>query len=197
MNKLPRSIFVTIVLAFGTLFMFVLNPPHTKCDSQLNLFKEQYKGILYLDRKKPYMKTTEFKRVYEICRQGNTAGSCGSLYSVLSDLDRNLKAVSPECKEDVFSEKAVDSAIYETLYLFVAMAWGNKPPESYLDRSSWLDRSYLHLFCQLKDLAILARGKEKWQQWREEQLKALRGAEQLDRKQRWQRSLFSVPCSQI
>jgi hypothetical protein len=78
--------------------------------------------------------------------------------------------------------------------LMVQMAWGERPPVSYTQKNGWFDASDLHLFCDLKRVAIRFYGAEQFSQWQEGLLQSMPNAEKLTREQVWPRSLLSTPC---
>ncbi len=51
-RTLSRRTIVILSLVVGTLVIIMLNPPHTVCDAQLDVFKSSQTGFLFLDPKK-------------------------------------------------------------------------------------------------------------------------------------------------
>lgn len=99
-----------------------------------------------------------------------------------------------ECTQKLSSLPVLKNVIWESLELTVRLAWGAKPPDSYVQRLSWLSRQEVQTFCMLKQEAIDIYGKPRWDGFREKMLKSLPGADKLSRKEVWERILLSISC---
>ncbi|MCA9780719.1 MAG: hypothetical protein KC800_28550, partial [Candidatus Eremiobacteraeota bacterium] len=97
-NALPKTVFVTIVLTAGVLFIVISDPPKTVCDSQLSKFKDATKDLLTLDPiKRPLQKSTRFRTLLDSCKATNSAGGCYELFLSMKRLLKDTRNVSPEC----------------------------------------------------------------------------------------------------
>jgi hypothetical protein len=194
-TTLPRWAFVGGVLVIGIFLLLIINPPHSVCDSQMEVLKTSQTPFLYLDGKKKYIKTTGFDAAFKNCRNGNSLGACVDLFSNVQKLAQDVEGSNPECVVDLADTREIKKAFRDTQELMVELAWGNQPPESTYDKFRWLDNNHMFLFCKLTDIRMRGEGKEGWESWREKTMMALPNPANLPRAELWRRSIFSASCS--
>jgi hypothetical protein len=192
---LPRPALVGAILIIGILLLFLIQPPHSVCDSQLTVIKASQTPFLYLDPKKKYNKTTGYEVSSKNCRDGNSLGACLDLFGGVQKIIQDVSASNPECIADLADTAEIRKVFKETQELMVELAWGNKPPESTYDKFGWLDNNHMYLFCQLTDIRQKADGKEAWDAWRENVMASLPNPANLQRADIWRRSIFSATCT--
>lgn len=193
---LPKTIFVTLILAAGVLFIVVSDPPRSVCDTQLSRFDEAVKDFLALDQiKKPNRKQTRFARLVETCKSTNTAGGCFELFLSLKHMLKDVGAISHECLVKLNQHTAFTEAIWSSLDLMTRLAWGDKPPEMATLKIGWFDPSDLNLFCDLRRTSVNIYSEVKWNSFVEAYFEKLPGVKSMNRNEAWQRMLFSVNCS--
>jgi hypothetical protein len=195
--SLPKAVLVFLALFVSLMVIMIISPPHTPCQSQLEVFRNNQTGFLYLDKKKSYMKTTGYQKSVEVCKYGNSPGACLDFFSGIKQVVKDLEFMPSECAGDVTSESIVNSAVWESIELMVQLSWGNRAPSSYLERQGWLDTYHLGVFCDLKRLLVTSYGKDRWNQFVNTQLKNLPQAQQLSRNESWQRSILSFSCETL
>lgn len=214
LNSLPKPILVFLVLTLGVAGIFVLQKPHSVCDSQLEVFKESMKGKIYPRVEKNLTLPASYFRLLENCKLANSAGGCFEYFDLLRSMLRELNGAPEQCLQPFGEIKEVKSAFNEGLEIMAMLAWGNQPPES-ASRFGWLETLELGLFCKLRANYIRIYGAEALELLREKVNAKLPGeppviqdgictncesrkaASQIfSREELWVRSLFSVRCDQ-
>lgn len=191
----PKPVLAFIAIAIGVLIIFIFNPPYDKCKIPIESFKESQQGFLYDKPTKLSSSPATYSKLYKNCKAANNPGGCFTLFDQLQKMLRASDMVPIECTKKLASVGALSRTIWESLELTVRLAWGDKPPDSYVQRLSWLSRQEVQTFCMLKQEAIDIYGSSRWEGFREKMLKALPGAEKLSRKEVWERILLSISCN--
>ncbi|MCB0385227.1 MAG: hypothetical protein KDD43_07525 [Bdellovibrionales bacterium] len=192
--NLPKNILATLLIGGGIFLIILLNPPHTVCDSQMDLFRESQKGFVFLDPKDKTIETTDYELLTRQCKVSNSPGGCYELFARLKALVRDLESVPKECKGKAGSDNRVRKTLWESMDLLVRLAWGEKPPTSYYEKFGWLEPPDLLLYCNLKRTTVAIYGKPAWEQFREGLFKSLPGITGLQRTVAWEHMLLSINC---
>lgn len=199
MNQLlyifPKPVIAFIAIAIGVFFIFILNPPYDQCKIQIESFKESQQGFLYPKPTKLSSSPASFQKLYDNCKKTNNPGGCFTFFDQMQELLRDSDMVPLSCTKKLASVPALKLAVWKALELTVQLAWGEKPPASYVQRLSWLSRQEVKIYCELKQKAIDIYGKPEWDNFREKMFKTLPGADKLDRKAIWERLLLSISCN--
>lgn len=194
MNSLPQWILVLIGLGGGLFLIFLFNPPHSKCDSQFELFKKHQTPFLFLDPQKPNMTKTQLEKSMEECRKSNNSGGCYPFFEGVQKMVNDLKIITGDCGDDVKSRSEVQSAVWKSMTFIFELAWGTKPPKSQYENISWFDHLNIAIYCDLRTYIMNNYNKEKWEDFRENILTSLPGSTDLGRDKTWKLSLFTVSC---
>lgn len=195
LQNLPKTMFVTIVIGAGILFIILMNPPRTVCDSQVQTFMASNADLLSSTPNKMTQKESRYKRLYDTCKGTNSPGGCLELFLSVRQLIKDTHTVDSKCFGAVKGQQAFNDAIWMTADLMAIMAWGSRPPLSPELKNGWLDVADLNLFCELKNTAINFYSQDTWNGFVEKYFKSLPGAESLDRNTAWSRMLFSANCN--
>jgi hypothetical protein len=202
----PKGLLALIAIVVGIFFVVLSSPPHTVCDSQLELFRSNEQHFLFLDQAKRNKirgigdpiegdETTKYLTLYNHCLNTNTPGGCYELFYETRTLLRDLSEVPDSCAAEAGDIAEVKKAIWGVEDLLVRLGWGEKPPGQYSQKFGWLDTADLSLFCKLKHQIITSYEEEAWENFRESQFKSLPGAKDLTREEVWDLSLFSENCA--
>lgn len=183
-----------LAIAIGVLIIFIFNPPYDQCKIPIESFKESQQGFLYPKPTKLSSSPASFEKLHANCKQTNNPGGCFTFFDQLQKMLMASEMVPLECTKKLSSLTAFKKAIWSSLELTVQLAWGVKPPASYVQRLSWLSRQEVKTFCEMKQKAIDIYGKPRWESFRERLFKSLPGTEKLNRKQTWERILLSISC---
>lgn len=194
LNSLPRAILVGGALALGLFLIFVMNPPHTKCDAQFEIFKNSQTPFLFKDPQKKFMDETQLQTTMAVCKDRNMPGSCFRFFEGLKLLVKDIKTISYDCRPKILSKSEVSSSLWQSLGFIFELAWGKNPPQSYLDKMGWLDSLHVNVLCDLQALVKESFSEADWEAFREKTLANLPGAATLDRREVWNRSLFTLKC---
>lgn len=192
--SLPKGLIALIAVVLGIAFILFSDPPRTLCDAQVETFKEQQKGFLYLNPQQKSINTTGYVRHRDECKVTNAPGGCYEYFRRLSLLMRSLRTVSSECQKSVSGLREVREALWESLELMTQLAWGTEPPATYHEKFGWLDQADVALFCRMREWATQAYGEGRWTQFREKMLKELPGTSGISREQAWGVMILSENC---
>lgn len=212
-NSLPKPVLAVLAIAVGIVVFFLIQPPHTICDTQLETFQEQQKGNIFPLKEKKAVIPPSIQRSKEACQLGNSAGSCYEYFQSLRQVAEAINKSSAECAAQLFNVAEARAAITDGVELMVRLAWGLKPPEPTLERFGWMQESELSTFCRLRSVFLRANGEEAWIELRRKISTKLPGEEVplalepgqnttqarpasalMTEENIWNRSLFSVRC---
>lgn len=194
LQMLPRGVVVTLALGTALAVIFLIKPPHTPCESQVEVLKKSQTDFLFLDPSKAYKKTTGFEKSLELCKFGNSSGACLDFFAGVKRLHQELVSTASACEQNLIEVPEVKKALWTALELFVRLAWGSVAPKAASEREGWLDSSLLSTYCDLKKFSIENFGQDSWNAFIEEQMRNLPQAEIYSRNEVWQRTILSYPC---
>jgi hypothetical protein len=216
MRKIPQPLMVLLVIVIGVGLFFVLEEPHSVCQSQLEVIKQNQKGKLFSFKDKKGNHAPSYQQQHEICRVGNSAGACFEYFQILRRLYHELEYATNQCIVEYMEVKEIKKALHEGLMLMVEIAWGETPPQETTEKVGWFESPDLLLFCQLKALYLRANGQDAWNAWAESMFGKLPGeapiydkglcvncetrkmaSQTLTREEAWVRSLFSISCEKF
>ncbi|MGE0528558.1 MAG: hypothetical protein AB7G93_17450 [Bdellovibrionales bacterium] len=190
----PKNLIAIFAIGAGILLIVFLQPPHTVCDSQLEILKESQKKFLFKDPKSKTQKTTPYQHLMDTCKLTNNPGGCYELFQELKVLTQDLEILSANCARAVGDLSEFRRALWDPAELLVRLAWGEKPPTAYHAKFGWLDTADISLFCKLKARIHATYGQDAWESFRERMMRDLPGAKDLPRNQVWEMSLLSENC---
>ena len=200
--SIPKKILAVGAISLGIIFIVLSDPPHTVCDGQISHFKSSQEGSLYLkkglttvaDQNTGEARRTEFDNSRYQCLRSNAPGGCLEYFLKLRGLERQMGEVEQDCRGKLASIPVVQKSIWETLDLFVKMAWGSQPPAGVFARNGWFGAVEMNLYCTYKSIAQEFYGRQEWRQRREAWITTLPGVKKLNRTQVWDRILLSANC---
>lgn len=194
-NSWPRSLLAAVMIGGGIFLVLLLNPFHSVCDTQEELFREELKKEFFVERKlKQKGFKSSFERAMEDCSYSNSPGGCFDFFQALRKMERELSHLSQECSQQMARIPEIRQAFQKGLLLVVNLAWGEKTPETYLEKTGWLGASDLHLFCQLKRQSQRVYGISYWKNFSEERAKEFIDKAGLTASETLSRSLLSLNC---
>lgn len=192
---IPKNLIAFVAIVGGILFIVLSQPPHTICDSQLEVIQKAQQRFLYKDPKSKKIKTTKYETLYEHCKVTNNPGGCYELFQEMKTLLYDLSTLSSECAVPLGAVAEHKKAIWEVEELLIKLAWGETPPTAYHAKFGWLEIADVSLYCSLKAKIVAFYGEPAWNSFRERMMKDLPGAKDLPRNQVWDMSLFSENCA--
>lgn len=199
MNQLlslfPKGVLAFLVIGGGILFLVLVQPPHTICDSQIEVLNNNQRKFLFKDSKSKLVKTSRYSRLREQCFNANNPGGCYELFREVKVLVLEIRNLSEQCAKMVGDEMEYKRAMWDSVDLLVRLAWGRMPPASVGVKYGWLEVSDLTLYCRLKERIVDIYGQSEWDSFREKKMRDLPGAKDLARNQQWELSLFSENCA--
>jgi hypothetical protein len=195
-QSLQKNTIAFLAIAGGIVVIIMAQPPHTVCDSQIEVLTDSQKHFLYKDPPdSKVVKTTPYQVLREGCKAANNPGGCYELFQKTRDLLDNLGTLPNECMAAGGDITEVHDAVWQMAELMTRLAWGEKPPTSYYAKFRWLDTADVSLFCKLKAKIGQLYGESAFNTFRERMMRELPGAKDLTRNQVWEMSLFSENCS--
>lgn len=221
-QKIPRPVFVVVVLVIALAVIVSQNPLSDGCNVEIANFEKNVSGILVgyrtASKKIQYAQIEGFK---DICREGNSQGSCEDYFKGVRKVADAMRNTSEKCYP-LLSQQYVKliSTLQQGIKIMALTAWGIRPPENLAQRLGWLTESDIYGFCRSKDLLIKTLGPEAFKAYRmsiyqefpdawpdsisiekrseASRPKALRHAGNpkgsLDEKEIYEKSIFSLRC---
>ena len=190
---MSQSTLVFLGLLGGVLVIFMLNPPHTPCHSQLSELTSQHTPFFILDKSSKFQEKTGYQKSFESCQESNNSGACLRLFNGVKNLVSTLEALPQDCS-NLCRQKEFNEPLWKTMEVMVHIGWGDKPPETIYDRNKWLSYSDFSLFCRIKKFLTSCHNQERWKTRQEEILSKLPGTDEMERKNIWKLTLFSTNC---
>jgi len=194
-KSLSKGMIAFLAIAGGILFIILNEPPHSVCDSQVEVFRKSQERFLFLNKKAKAIKTTRYEELRDLCKNSNNPGGCYEYFQEMRTLLADLANFTGECASTSGKIREVKRALWETSELMVRAAWGDSPPAMYSAKFAWLDVADMSFYCKLKARIELTYGADAWAQFREGLFAKLPGVKGLNRSQIWELSLFSENCS--
>jgi len=195
MSLFPKWLLAVLVIAGGMAAIILYNPPHTVCESQIEVFRDAQKRFLFNFKEKKRTKIAKYRELVDHCKMTNDPGGCYELFQETKVMLNDLKAVPSDCLPTVGSIGAVKTALWEVEDLLIRLGWGDKPPTAYREKFHWLDTADVSLYCGLKQTLTDTYGLDAWEAFRQKTSHALPGADKLTDNEAWQKTLFSENCA--
>jgi hypothetical protein len=159
--KIPRPLLVLLILC-GALVFFVLNDPiKDECDIQAKVFDRNTKGILKAVRKNKKIQFAQITSMRDLCKEGNSMGSCADYFDSLGLVVHELKLFKEKCQL-VYAEnnESFVSTLSQGMQIMALVAWGEKPPAGLSERFGWFTEVQIKTFCGLKKSYLFLAGEE-------------------------------------
>lgn len=193
LQRLPQLLIGFLVLSGALLFMSYYDPPRSLCELQMQeVEKHLLKGFYSVNHRSGGFEG-RLKTAYQKCLSTNSAGGCLDMFSRFGHLASSVKNLPSECGQHPSTQK-VQRFLARGLRLLAMIGWGEKPPENKYNKTAWLDSTDLGLFCRMKFQYRRLYGDQAWKQLAWSTLPGLPGAKELDKRQLWDRGLFSNSC---
>ena len=186
-----------LAIVAGTAFIILSRPPHSVCDSQMEVINTAEASFLFKDPKTKLNPATTYERLRDQCKTGNSPGGCYEFFQELKTLMHDLGTLTAECSSYVAGVTEYKRAMWESISIIVRLAWGEHPPASYASKWGWLDTADISLFCALQARITEFYGKDAWDGFREQTMRDFPGSKDLPRNQIWDLSIFSENCARF
>jgi hypothetical protein len=194
LRSLPKGVLAFIAIIVGSILILFNDPPRTVCDVQLDLFKSSEQNFLFESEKNNVKRPADITGLMQTCRNANAPGGCTELFSGFKRLTEDLRNIPSSCAETAGQVSEIKKWAWEGLRLYVEIAWGEKPPENFGSKMSWLNSADMAVFCDLKMRVIEIYGQDKFLEFQEALMKELPQANTLSREQVWELSILSSRC---
>ncbi len=161
-----KGLVVFFILLFGVLSFFLIQEPHSPCDTTFESFRKAQEGFLFPKTIKSVTRQPLYKKTIEMCKLGNSPGACYEHFNGLKKVMRDVSGIPNSCGDHLSKLPELSSLISENLKLMIEIAWGESPPASNYEKTNWLEASDLALFCQLRDEWIRLAGDENYTEFK-------------------------------
>lgn len=192
---LPKGLLAFLLIGGGILLIVLFNPPHSLCDSQVEVVNKNQQKFLFKDPKSKHIKSTRYARLREHCFNTNNPGGCYELFQDLKTMVYDLRNLSGQCAKVIADTAVYKQAIWDSVDLLVMLAWGKSPPAGITTKWGWLEVSDITLYCRLKEIIVSTYGSHAWDSFREKKMRELPGVDGISRASVWELSLLSENCS--
>ena len=155
-QKIPRPVLVVGVLVLALIFIVSQNPLQDGCDVQVANFNRSVRGILVgFKTKKKLTQFAQIENFKNLCREGNSAGSCENYYEALKKITSGFKMVDIKCVPKLVENfENLSKVISNGIQVMALNAWGEVPPSGVSERLGWLSENDIYTFCRLKSQYI-------------------------------------------
>ena len=123
-----NAVRVGLVLFAALMVIIYFNPPHTACQSQVEIYQEGIKPLW-----KPLI------GAIGLCREHTDLGGCTAFIEVLHKLENKYDEVGHQCQPALKGDASTRTWITSSMEIFVKSAWGSVPPTNSAARNGWLD----------------------------------------------------------
>lgn len=185
-QQIPKPLIAAIVILLGIAFIIVISPPHTVCQTYQENITDSFKGILSPIKENKKEIPAAVHRTRNMCKQGNSAGSCYEYFGILKKVAQSVKNAPSECYAELgdigfskYKEKIEEDERGEVVSIEFAngklldvlkdgieqmalLAWGDHIPDVGGDRYGWMQESELAVFCHLKDAYSRIKSEDDW-----------------------------------
>ncbi len=181
-----------MALLIALVGLSIYDPPKTICDVQMDEVNSRLVKGFYQDNSEG-LYGQSIKDAFDFCISTNSPGGCFDMFTRLTFFEKQIKTIPENCGSHTKIEP-IKRALDRALKLFVELAWGDEPPNNKYNKTSWLDQRDIGLFCRLKNEYIRLFGPDTWKAHMGAIAPGLPGVESLQKKDIWEKSLFSYPC---
>jgi len=160
------NVIAIVAILIAVLFIILTQPERDPCAIHIENFKRKLKSDIYVQSLKTTQLPSRIKGALSNCRDGNNSGACLDLIEIMNRLFEALNRVPQSCFYKFEEDSNLSGALIAVMKLFIAIAWGEAPPErsSQVGAGTWLEYQDYALFCRTKQTYIQLYGKEKFSQ---------------------------------
>ncbi len=195
--RTPKALLALIIGAILTGFLLLAEPPPTICSTQLEVFKEAQQSFLYQRGSSKTPLPPEFEVEFSKCAEVAGMGGCFALFDSLKKLIREIQPLRSECQQDAARSPEVRKALERSYTLMAHLAWGGGVPARPEDRTGWLQKADLHLFCQIDKYLRLGKGDQGIASLQREIMDTLPHAVEVSSEEVWAKTILSLNCQNI
>lgn len=155
---IPESIFVLIILVGGLYYFMFEKPIYSVCNAQINDYVKGQngkffpKGIRVLNPKTggTYSENT-LKVARQKCISSIRGFGCNEYFLIMASAIQDIAKLDPKCRIELSQNSYFSSSINQYMSTMAQLAWGEIPPATQFDKTSWLDQSTLKTFCRTRE----------------------------------------------
>ena len=167
-QKIPRPVFVVVVLVIALAVIVSQNPLSDGCGVEIANFDKNVRGTLvgYRTASKK-IQYAQIDNLRDICKDGNSQGSCEDYFKGIRKIADAMRNTPEKCYPQLSQEYVkLIPALQQGIKIMALTAWGIKPPENLAQRLGWLTESDIYGFCRAKNLLIKTLGPEAFKNYR-------------------------------
>lgn len=167
-QKIPRPLFVIMVLAGALAFIVSQNPLSDGCEIEVSNFTRDVTGIMtsYTNKKKR-KQFAQINFLRDQCTKGNSQGSCEDYFKAVKRVADATRTVSEKCYPKLKEEfESLPKVLSDGVKIMALSAWGEKPPDGIAQRLNWLTEGDVYGFCRAKNGLIQITDMEQFKSFR-------------------------------
>lgn len=104
LQQIPKPLLAAgAIFIFILLTIFVLQPPHSVCDTEVGNLHQNQKGLLFPTKTGKVTMPAKIQSAIQSCRMGNSSGACYEYFGILRRVALDVKALSPDCRGNALS----------------------------------------------------------------------------------------------
>ena len=191
-QQMPKLLFGFIVILIAMVVTVYRDPPTTQCQIQMEQVQKRLVNGFYQSYNRGKYQSGILSS-FQNCLDTNSPGGCLDLFKRLDFFEEQIRTVPTHCGQDPATD-FVRKALLKALRLLVRISWGDQPPINKYNKTAWLDTADLGLYCRLKRQFVRLYGKETYKSFAWFYIPKLPEATTLERRDQWNKSLFSYPC---
>jgi len=174
---------VGLLLIFSLMVIIYFNPPHTPCQSQIEIYTASVNAM-----------GKNLDKAMKTCKEHTDPGGCMPFIELVNKLEAKYTEVGHQCQPSLKSNGVTREWITVAMEILVKAAWGSQPPISISAKNGWLELTQVIEFCRLKQHLEMLYGKDYWNEFTNNMLSDFPGASSMNRNDAWNKSLLSDSC---
>jgi len=175
---------VVLTLAVVIAGIILVKPMTSPCSGEIQLFNETTQNL-----------AANYRKLLSRCKDDPTIGGCIQFVEFVSNFNKKVKDVGPQCAPELKDIKSVQAIIPQSIEVMTKVAWGSQSPQSPTLKYGPFETAQVAQFCRLKTSYKNIFGDEALNGLINQLLNDLPGAEALGRNETWARSILSDRCA--
>ena len=155
LKYIPESLFITLILIGGIVFLFYDSPLISVCDAQIKDYITHQRGRLFPQVVKVKNPTTgslyrdnSLRRSRKQCIQSHQGMGCSRYFDLIKDGFEDFKKLDENCLMEFSKKPVMFKIIGQYIQTMTRLAWGDSPPRNKEAKKSWLTYVDLQTFCR-------------------------------------------------
>lgn len=144
---IPESVFVLIILIGGLYYFMFETPLYSVCNAQINDFVKVQRGKFFPGGSYSYNRLSDSRKK---CVSSIRGFGCNEYFLIMASAMQDLARLEDKCLVELSQNPYFSGVISQYMRTMVQLAWGERPPATQFDKTSWIDQRALKTFCQVR-----------------------------------------------